>query len=281
MDGTTIGFVVLAVILLLIVARGVYRLVLGQAMTETLIDRDNKAAAVALSGFLLGVIQVIIPILSAPGQTFWSDVKGVAAYGIGGIIAMTIAGLIFEQYSRLTGAPLREQIAKGNLAAGIIDGAIYFASGQIVAGALTGDSGTLMPTVVFWAAGVASLIVFTHIFRLLTAYHDAELINKGNVAASLGCAGLIVAIGMMVGYAVSGNFTGYSDSFRSFGLMLLVVLVLYPVRQVIVQMLLLGGGFSFRNGRLDREISQDQNVGAGLLEAVGYLATSLVVTRIF
>jgi uncharacterized membrane protein YjfL (UPF0719 family) len=281
MDATTIGFVVLAVIVLLIIARGVYRLVLGQAMTETLIDRDNKAAAVALSGFLLGVIQVIIPILSAPSHTFWSDVKGVAAYGIGGIIAMTVAGLIFEQYSRMTGVPLREQIAQGNLAAGIIDGAIHFASGQIVAGALTGDSGIFLPTIVFWAAGVAALIVFTHIFRLVTAYHDAELIKQGNVAAALGCAGLIVAIGMMVGYAVSGTFTGYGDSFRSFGLMLLVVLVLYPVRQIIVQMLLLGGGFSLRNGRLDHEIAKDQNVGAGLLEAIGYLATALVVTRIF
>jgi uncharacterized membrane protein YjfL (UPF0719 family) len=314
MDATTIGFVVLAVIVLLIIARGVYRLVLGQAMTETLIDRDNKAAAVALSGFLLGVIQVIIPVLSAPSHTFWSDVKGVAAYGIGGIVAMTVAGLIFEQYSRWTGAPLREQIAQGNLAAGIIDGAIHFASGQIVAGALTdggaalsqlgfsprfmgffvpyelriqdagaptGDSGTLLPTIVFWAAGVAALIVFTHIFRQITAYHDAELIKQGNVAAALGCAGLIVAIGMMIGYAVSGNFTGYGDSFRSFGLMLLVVLVLYPVRQIVVQMLLLGGGFSLRNGRLDHEIAKDQNVGAGLLEAIGYLATALVVTRIF
>jgi uncharacterized membrane protein YjfL (UPF0719 family) len=281
MDATTIGFVVLAVIILLIIARGVYRLVLGQAMTETLIDRDNKAAAVALSGFLLGVIQVIIPILSAPSHTFWSDVIGVATYGIGGIIAMTVAGLVFEQYSRLTGAPLRDQIAKGNLAAGIIDAAIHFSSGLIVAGALTGDSGTFMPTVVFWATGVAALIVFTHIFRQVTSYHDAELIKQGNVAAALGCAGLIVAIGMMVGYAVSGNFTGYGDSFRSFGLMMLVVLALYPVRQIIVQMLLLGGGFSFRNGRLDREIANDQNVGAGLLEAIGYLATALVVTRIF
>jgi hypothetical protein len=53
------------------------------------------------------------------------------------------------------------------------------------------------------------------------------------------------------------------------------------VRQIVVQMLFLGGGFSFRNGRLDHEIAQDRNVGAGLLEAIGYLATALVVTRIF
>ena len=281
MDATTIGFVILAVIVLLIIARAVYRLILGQAVTTTLIESDNKAAAVALGGFMLGVIQVIIPVLSAPSHTFWSDVRGVAAYGIGGIVAMTVTGLIFEQYSRQTGMPLREQVRAGNLSAGIIDGAIYFAASQIVAGALSGDSGALVPTAIFWAAGVLTLIALTHIFRYLTAYNDVELIRSNNVAAALGSAGLIIAIGMMVGYAVSGSFTTYADSFRSFGLMILVVFAFYPVRQIVVQMLLLGGGFSFRNGRLDREIAEDGNVGAGLLEAFGYLATALVVTRIF
>lgn len=281
MDASTIGFVVLAIIVLLIIARVVYRLLLGQGMTETLINHDNKAAAVSLGGFLLGVIQVVIPVLIGPSHSFWADVKGVAAYGIGGIIAMTIAGLAFEQYSRWAGAPLREQIAEGNLSAGIIDGAIFFASSQIVAGALTGDGGAIIPTIVFWMAGVVALIIFTQIFRSLTAYNDAEAVKSNNVAAAVASAGLIIAIGIMTGYAVSGNFTGYSQGFRSFGLMMLTTVTFYPVRQILVQMLFLGGGFSFRNGRLDQEIAEDRNVGAGLLEAVGYVATALVVTRIF
>lgn len=281
MDAATIGFVILAVIVLLIIARAVYRLLLGQSVTDTLIGRDNRAAAIALGGFLLGVIYVIIPILSGPSHSFWADVKGVLAYGIGGILAMTVAGLLFEQYSRATGVPLREQIRAGNVAAGIVDGAIYLASSQITAGALTGDSGAIVPTVIFWAAGVAAMIVLTHLFRMLTAYDDAKLIQSSNIAVALGFAGLIVAIGTMVGYAVSGNFTGYADSFRAFGLMLLAVLALYPVRQIIVQTLFLGAGFSLRGGRLDREIAEDQNIGAGLLEATGYLATALIVTRIF
>src|ERR1041384_2469297 len=140
MDAATIGFVVLAVIVLLIIARWVYRFLLGQSLSETLIGRDNRAAAVALSGFMLGVINVVIPILSGPSHSFWADVKGVLAYGIVGILAMTVTGLIFERYSRATGVPLREQIRAGNVAAGIVDGAIYLASSQIAAGALTGDS---------------------------------------------------------------------------------------------------------------------------------------------
>lgn len=281
MDATTILFVVAAVVALLIIARLAYRLVLGESMTKALIEHDNRAAAVALAGFLLGVIQVVIPVLGAPSHSFWSDLNGVALYGIGGIVAMTVSGLLFEFYSQRTGVRLRKEISEKNLAAGIVDGAIHFSSGQIVAGALTGDGGSLVPTLVFWAAGLLALIVLTQIFRMLTVFNDADMINEGNVAAALGYAGLIVAIGMMVGYAVSGTFTGYAEGFRSFGLMLLVVFFLYPVRQIIVQTLLLGGGFSLRKGRLDTEIAQDRNVGAGLLEAVGYIATALVVTNIF
>jgi uncharacterized membrane protein YjfL (UPF0719 family) len=281
MSAATIGFVVLAMIVLLIVARVVYRIILNESMTEALIDRDNKAAAVALGGFLFGVVQVVIPVLNAPSSTFWSDVRSVTAYGIGGIVAMSVTALIFEQYSKWTGVELHEQICAGNAAAGICAAGIYIASAEIVAGVLTGDGGTLLPTVVFWLAGTVALLALTHLFRHLTAYNDATLINEGNLAAASGYAGLVIAIGMMTGYAVSGTFTGYASAFRSFGGMVLLVLVLYPVRQIVVQMLFLGGGFSFRNGRLDHEIAQDRNVGAGLLEAVGYLVAALVVTRIF
>ncbi|HEY6403825.1 MAG TPA: DUF350 domain-containing protein, partial [Blastocatellia bacterium] len=96
MDASTIGFVVLAIIVLMIIARVAYRLLLGKGITETLIDKDNKAAAVSLGGFLLGVVQVVIPVLTGPSHSFWADVKGVAGYGIGGIIAMAVAGVIFE-----------------------------------------------------------------------------------------------------------------------------------------------------------------------------------------
>lgn len=281
MSAATIGFVVLAVLLLLIVARVVYRVILNESMTEALIDRDNKAAAIALSGFLFGVIQVIIPVLSAPSHTFWSDVKGVTAYGIGGIIAMSVTALIFEQYCKWTGISLHEQICAGNAAAGISAAGIYIAASEIVAGVLTGDGGTLGPTVVFWLAGTLALLVLTHLFRQLTSYDDVVLINGGNLAAACGYAGLVIAIGMMTGNAVSGVFESYASAFGDFGKMLLLTFVLYPVRQIVVQMLFLGAGFSFHNGRLDQEIAEDSNIGAGLLEAVGYLVAALVVTRIF
>jgi uncharacterized membrane protein YjfL (UPF0719 family) len=280
MNAASIAFVSVAAVALLLIARAVYGLVLGQSMTEALIHQDNKATGIALSGFLMGVIQVIIPVLTAPGHTFWSDVRSTAAYGIGGILAMTVSGLIFALYSRSTGLPLRQQINQGNAAAGIVAAGEYLAVSSVVKGALTGDGGSFAPTIVFWAAGIAVLIVLTWAFHLLTSYDDAELINKGNIAAAIGQAGLLIALGLMVGYSVSGNFTGYREGFASFGLVLLIALILYPVRQIVVQTLLLGGGLSLRNGRLDREIAEDQNVSAGILEAVGYISTALLITNL-
>ena len=64
MDAKTIGFVVLSVILLLVLARFIHQLIFGKSITEMLIDADNPAVALALGGFMLGVVQVIIPILT-------------------------------------------------------------------------------------------------------------------------------------------------------------------------------------------------------------------------
>ncbi len=280
MDATTIGFVALATIMLLVIARGVYQLVLGISMTEALIQHDNKAAAIALAGFLLGVIQVIIPVFGGPTHSFWRDLASAATYGFAGIVVLTISGLIFTAYCKATGTDLKTQIAQGNVAAGITAAGSYLAVSSLTSGILTGDGGALLPTVVFWLAGLTALIVLTHLFRLLTAYDDAALISQGNVAAALGFAGLLIAIGMMVGYSVAGSFTGYKEGFISFGLFLLLTVLFYPVRQIVVQMLMLGGGFSLYNGRLDHEIAEDKNVGAGVLEAVGYIATALLMTRI-
>ena len=281
MDATTIGFVVLSVIVLLFLARLLHQLVLGQSVTRMLIEADNRAVAIALGGFILGVVNVIIPVLGGSSHSFWRDITGVMTYGLGGIIAMEITGNVFGFYNRSTGLNLREESLKGNVAAGIVGAAQYIAASQIVSGALSGDGGAISPTIVFWAAGVIALVVLTHLFRLLTSYDDVAELRGGNVAAAIGYGGLLIAMGTMIGFAVSGEFTGYASGFRGFGLMLIAALAVYPVRQFVVQVLILGAGLKFRGGILDREIAKDRNLGAGVLEAIGYYATALIVTRVF
>jgi hypothetical protein len=51
-----------------------------------------------------------------------------------------------------------------------------------------------------------------------------------------------------------------------------------PVRQLVVQGLMLGGPVRWRGTLLDHEIATDKNIAAGLLEATAYLSTALFIT---
>jgi hypothetical protein len=57
-------------------------------------------------------------------------------------------------------------------------------------------------------------------------------------------------------------------------------LVLYPVRQLVVQTLMLHQPFALRGGGLDRLVAQERNVGVSAVEAVSYLAAAVLLTEI-
>ena len=93
-------------------------------------------------------------------------------------------------------------------------------------------------------------------------------------------AGATLAIAVIVGHAAEGDFAGWTLSLRAYGFALLSALVLYPVRQLLVQTLLLREPFTFHGGGLDQRIAQHRDVGAGVVEAVSYLATAALLTGI-
>jgi uncharacterized membrane protein YjfL (UPF0719 family) len=132
----------------------------------------------------------------------------------------------------------------------------------------------------FFLLGQLALLGITYAFRWLTQYDDVQEIASGNIAAAFALAGLLIAVGMIVRRAVAGDYLGLLPSLGSFLLALVVVIVLYPVRQVVVQWLILGGPIHWRASLLESEIVHDKNVAAGLLEATAYVTTALFITYI-
>jgi len=178
--------------------------------------------------------------------------------------------------SRLPG-----EIDRGNLAAGVAAGAHYVATGIIVARCFYGDDlGTLGVSVVFFLLAQATLHVCVVLFRMLTLYAEDQEVMGENVAAAVSYAGAMIAIALIVGHAAEGDFEGWRVSIRAYLFALASVVVLYPVRQGLVQSLLLGQSFALRGGALDRLVAQDRNVGASVVEAVSYLAAAALLTGI-
>ncbi len=278
MDIAEVVFVVAAALILVALSRWVLQWIFGHSLRVLLTDHDNPAIGVAVAGYLFSVIWTITVLLSSPGSGFWQDILDVLLYGVLGIALLTAVSLITCRF--FLGLHVREQLEGRNVAAAIVVAGVYVATSFTYSGALDGEGGGFGILLLFFVLGQVALLIMTYVFRWLTSYDDVQEIASGNIAAGLALAGLLVAMGIIVGNAASGDFAGLGDSLVSFLLALLVFLIFYPVRQLVVQGLILGGRLSWRGILLDTEIAQDKNVAAGLLEGMTYLSTALFITLV-
>lgn len=281
MEWQTLVFVAAAIVGLLVMARLVNQFFMKERLTEALTSRDNAALGVSLSGYLFGVLMITTDVLSGPGHGDWTrDAVWVTVYGAGGIAFLAFVGTV-ELRLILSGNALKS-VRNGNVAAGIVTAGSYVSTSLIIAATVSGESlgGTFLTAVVFFVIGQATLLLVTYLFRFLTSYKDSEEVMNGNVAAALSYAGLMIAVAVVVSHAIRGEFVDYQSSLIGYGWSLVVVVALYPIRQFLIQGLLLGCGFKPYGGRLDEEISRDRNFSAGILEAATYLGAALLATRL-
>jgi len=278
MSATEVVFVIAAPLILLALARLVLQWVLGSSLRVALTDHDNPAMGLAVAGYLFGVIWTITVLLGTPSRGLWQDVVDVALYGGLGIVLLTVMSLVSCRL--FLGLHVREQLEAHNSSAAVVVAGSYVATSLTYSGALSGEGGGFLMLLLFFVLGQLALLVMTYVFRWLTGYDDVEQIGSGNLAAGVAQAGLLIAMGIVVGQAASGDFTTLEDSLLGFGISLLVVVLFYPVRQLVVQCLILGAPIRFRSILLDNEIAEDKNIAAGLLEASAYLSTALFITSV-
>jgi uncharacterized membrane protein YjfL (UPF0719 family) len=208
-----------------------------------------------------------------------ADAISVALHATVALALMMITGHLGIRL--LLRSRLPAELSRGNTAAGVAAGAHYVAVAVITSRAVsTSDLRDLGISLTFFAIGQATLIVFITLFRALTVYDDAEQIQGENLAAALSYAGVSIAVAVIVARALEGDFVSWSESLKGYGGVLLFLLALYPVRQILVQVVLLGAPFTFRGGRLDTGVAAERNEGLGALEAVTYLATAFAIAEL-
>lgn len=241
----------------------------------------NAARGIIRAGFVCGVAFITSSVIRGcvRGRDWRADVLWTMVFSVAAVLLLAVVGSLGIRL--LLRSRLPNEIARGNEAAGIAAGAHYAATGLIVANCLYGDDlGTLGVSLVFFVIAQITLHLFVILFRSLTVYPDDQEIAGENVAAALSYAGATLAIAVIVGHAAQGDFVGWLPSLRAYGVALASALALYPVRQLLVQTLLLRQRFAFRGGGLDQLIAHNHNVGVSAVEAVSYLATAFLLTGI-
>ncbi|MCG3195053.1 MAG: hypothetical protein DIJKHBIC_04322 [Thermoanaerobaculia bacterium] len=271
--GTTVG--------LLVMFHGLQKIVSPQHTLIGDMRGKNPAYQFVQVGHALAVLLLI------PGVV--REALGEPTLGIGAIWAavFSLAGVVLIQIVGSLGirlllrSTLTAELDSGNAAAGIAGGVNYVAIGILASRAVAGsDLRGLGLAVVFFCLAVVTHAVFVALFRALTAYDDSEQIQGENLAAALSYAGVTVAVALILARALEGDFTGWASSLTGFGWVAAAVLALYPVRQIIVQGLILGRAPTLRGGALDDSIGAERNSGMAAMEALTYLAAAFVIVSL-
>jgi uncharacterized membrane protein YjfL (UPF0719 family) len=241
----------------------------------------NDAERLGSVGEVLGVFVIAGATVhnAVLGASLLLDILACAVYGTLGLFASTVAGRLGVHL--LLGRSLPREVARGNGAAGVAASAQMLASALVTARAITGsDMQGIGLSLVFFVIAQATLLVFVTLFRALTTYDDSEQIHGENLAAAVSYAGVTLAIAIVVGRAVQGDFEDWLTSLRGYGGVLLTLVALYPVRQIFVQSVLLRAPLCLYGGALDKAIAERRSTGLAALEAGSYLATAILITEL-
>ncbi|MFB6229545.1 MAG: DUF350 domain-containing protein [Salinibacter sp.] len=252
-------FVILFAVVFMI-GRWANRMITSYDIEEVLTEEDNPALAVSLAGYYLGIVIIYVGALLGPSHGLQTDLLLVGGYALGGILLLLLSRYLNDKLI-LTGFSADKEILEDrNPGTGVVRFGSYVASALIVAGAVHGEGGGPHTALAFYALGQVALLLFLWLYDFMTPYSLQDQIEQDNFAAGIGFSGALVAIGLIIMRAVSGDFIGWVGNLRILGLNLLVIFVyLVGVRFFFDKMMI-------PESDLNVEIVRDRNVGAGLLE---------------
>lgn len=243
-----------------------------------LVEKDNFAFSVSYVGYFIGLLLAIGSAIIGPSTDLLTDVEDIFLYGILAIILLNLSRIINDKVILRKFSSHKEIIEDQNTGTGVVEAANSIASGLIIFGAISGDSGTEMSGVIsaisFWAIGQVLLIITAKVYNMLSSFDVHDYIEKDNVAVGIGFAGAIIALGNIIQFGISDDFESWDITAIRLGSEVLIGLIMLPIVRFLADKILLPG----RN-LTDELINQEKpNNGAALIEAFSYIGGSILIT---
>ena len=241
---------------------------------DELVEKDNAAFALVLCGYYLGLTFSIGGVIAGPSAGLESDLIDILVYGPLAILLLNLSALINDRFI-LSEFDIRKEILQDqNRGTGVVEFAVFVATGLNIFGALYGQGGSVFTAIAFWALGQTVLVLIGKYYTLITQYNIHEQIEKDNVAVGIGFAGALIGIGNLLRAASAEHFISWEANLITFGLYMVVGLILLPVARILTDRILLPG-----RSLADELVHQVKpNQGAAFLEASSYIGASFLIT---
>jgi len=239
-----------------------------------LVEKDNVAFALVLCGYYLGLTFSIGGVIAGPSAGLENDLIDMLIYGSLAIVLLNLSALINDRFILSEFNIKKEILEDQNCGTGVVEFAVFVATGLNIFGAIFGEGGSIFTAIAFWALGQTILVLVGKYYNLITKYNIHEQIEKDNVAVGIGFAGALIAIGNLLRAASAENFISWEENLMTFTLYMLVGLILLPAARILTDRILLPG-----RSLADELVNQVKpNQGAAFLEASSYIGASFLIT---
>jgi len=251
---------------------GLYRRV---CLREELFDKGNVALAVSTAGYLFGITIALGGVLLGPSAGWQADLQGIGLYGVMTIAMMLVASWLCEKVLLPSFNNTKEVVEDQNLGTGFVEAGVHIANGLILL-AIQQGSGPWWVGVAFWALAQAALLIVGLLYERATPHSIHDELERDNAAVGLAFAGVLVGMGNIISLAMAGDFTGWRDGLITFGADVAFGLVILMIIKRLTD-LVLAPGVSLAA----QQTHETPRIGAGLLEAFGYVGGSMLVVWVF
>jgi uncharacterized membrane protein YjfL (UPF0719 family) len=274
-DAIITGLILLAAFYLLFIIGKVANDLLHREyrLNVELVEKDNAALALAMTGYYLGLVLSIGGILVGPGTGLVDDLIDIGIYGLLSVVLLNLSWFICDRLILYKFKISDELIRDQNSGTGAVSAGVSIASGFIIYGSVQGTGGNIWTVIVFWAVGQLMLIIAGWVYNRITPYDIHEEIEKDNVAAGVSFSGALMAMGIIIGLAAESDFHSWSENIPEYLAYSLLGLILLPFVRLLTDKLLLP------TVRLTDEIANQErpNVGAAFIEAFSYIAAAFII----
>ena len=252
---------------------GVYRRV---NLKAEIFERGNNAVAVSTVGYLLGITIALGGVLTGASSGWRSDLSDIGLFGLQTVVLMILASFLCEKILLPRFNNTKEVVEDHNLGTAFVEAGTHIANGLILLAIQQGSGGAWWMTLVFWLLTQVALILVALLYEAATPHSIHDELEKDNAAVGLGFGGVLVGMGNILSIAVAGDFVGWKTSlilFFSDAVFGLVVLFLIHK----LTDLLLAPGVKLS----EQQTGDSPKIGAGALEAFGYIGGSMLVVWVF
>ena len=242
-------------------------------INHVLLEEDNVAFAVSLTGYYAALICAIGAAIVGPSNGMVADLIDIFSYGLLAIVLLNISAIINDMLI-LTQFKIKKEILKDrNLGMGIIEGANYLSTGLIVYGSIVGEGGGYVTAIAFWAISQFIFFLASKAYNFILPYDIHKEIEKDNVAVGVGYAGALISIAYLIKTAVEHDFVSWYNHLADLGLDATIGFLFLPLARFLTDKILL----PTRN-LTDEIVNQEHpNVGAALIEAFAYIGGAILI----